>query len=68
VVDRCDQMELQTESDWRAGPPERVLMRDWQSVMCLVELVTNSLSGGTVLRKPCVGEVFLLTGNVGLCM
>jgi len=31
VVDRCDQMELQTESYWRAGPPERVLMRDWQS-------------------------------------
>jgi len=24
VVDRCDQMELQTESDWRAGPPEGV--------------------------------------------
>jgi len=30
VVDSCDQMELQTESDWRAGPPDRVLMRDWQ--------------------------------------
>ena len=31
MVDRCNQIDLQTESDWRAGPPERVLIRDWQS-------------------------------------
>ena len=67
MVDRCNQNDLQTESDWRAGPPERVLMRDWQSDrtrMLNVHACPHALLSTRELSE--TGHMYMLPLCVGL--
>jgi len=61
MVDSCDQMKLQTESVWRARPPERVLMRDWQSnslTFFLAYLLGRILAHLLLLPPPLLSVLF----------